>query len=437
MHRNITYRLIPGARAKALKVVETAGACRYVWNRSLASARRRQDRFVACRQLMLRGAMPGGVGVAAMSEIALEHANRLRPPLTFFNLGKQFTKLRASTPWLRELPFAPVRHVLKYQADSWKRAFSGEAGYPTFKKRSGNDSFTIPQDVRIHSTDGGKNSILHIPKVGRVVLRRSGGNPYEGSKALQAVVKQVLGRWYCTVCYEVEDRPSIDNGTVVGVDFNCGQIATSDGVFHRMPNLVPLEARRRRYQRMMARRVKGSKRYGVARHRCAKVSRKLAMIRGNWQHHATRELAEGSGAVVIEGLNTKGMTASAKGTADKPDRNVRAKAGLNRAILATGWHGLKQKLDYKALNVIEVPGAYTSQECRECGHTASENRRSQESFICVACGHRGNADVNAALNILARATGLKARGTGDAGRRGAWALAPPMNRQQDIPAMAA
>ncbi|MFL6217217.1 MAG: zinc ribbon domain-containing protein, partial [Actinomycetes bacterium] len=42
--------------------------------------------------------------------------------------------------------------------------------------------------------------------------------------------------------------------------------------------------------------------------------------------------------------------------------------------------------------------AYTSQRCSACGHVAPENRESQ-AFRCVACGHQGHADVNAALNI--------------------------------------
>ncbi len=35
-HRNITYRLIPGSRARASAVARTAGACRFTWNRVLA-----------------------------------------------------------------------------------------------------------------------------------------------------------------------------------------------------------------------------------------------------------------------------------------------------------------------------------------------------------------------------------------------------------------
>ena len=156
--------------------------------------------------------------------------------------------------------------------------------------------------------------------------------------------------------------------------------------------------------------------------KAAKVAQTSGAARWVWN----RVLADSVGTVVLEALKTKNMTASARGTVQDPGRNVKGKASLNRRILETGWAGLAAKLDYKAANLIEVDPAYTSQTCRACGHVAAENRRSQSEFECVACGHQGNADVNAALNILGR-------GTGATGRRGALALATPMNRQRDIP----
>ena len=41
------------------------------------------------------------------------------------------------------------------------------------------------------------------------------------------------------------------------------------------------------------------------------------------------------------------MTKSAKGTAEKPGRNVKAKAGLNREMLAMSWGAFRRMLEYK------------------------------------------------------------------------------------------
>ena len=37
-----------------------------------------------------------------------------------------------------------------------------------------------------------------------------------------------------------------------------------------------------------------------------------------------------------------------------------------------------------------------------CGCIEDENRPDHETFECVECGHRDNADVNAAVNIVNR-----------------------------------
>ena len=426
MHRNIAYRFVPGSAAKAEEVAQTAGAARWVWNRVLADTqaeyRLRCDTERFCEDTL----------------IGMLYERPSRPSLTFFSLGKRFTALRAQTLWLQALPYAPVRQALKYQADAWKRAFAGPkaspsagSGFPRFKARRGDDSFTIPGNVkiRIDSITGVRR--LWIPKVGWCVLRRSGGNPYDAHAPKQAVVKRVLGKWYCIVCYDVPDAlvAPVDNGIAVGLDRNCGQAAASDGRMFEAPGQSRLEARKCRYQRMMARRKKGSKRRAKARHLCAKTQRRIAMVRANWHHHVSRELADSAGTVVIEKLNVKAMTASAKGTAKAPGKNVKRKAALNRRILETGWAGLEAKIGYKAANLIKVAPAYTSQTCRACGVVDARSRRSQSEFECVACGHQGNADVNAAVNILARGAGAAGRGGG--------AVRRPVKRQRDIPAVPA
>lgn len=46
----------------------------------------------------------------------------------------------------------------------------------------------------------------------------------------------------------------------------------------------------------------------------------------------------------------------------------------------------------------------TSKECFCCGHIEKGNRLSQESFVCLKCGHSDNADLNASKVILKRFT---------------------------------
>ncbi len=390
-YRNITYRLLPVTRAKAQQLSSLAGACRYVWNQILAD---QEDLYRIARMC---GAKP--------------------PSVSFFTLGKAFTDLRRVTPWLQALPFKPVRHTLKYQADAWQRYFRGQGSRPRFKGRHGDDSFTIPENVTL------SGDRLHVPRIGWVVLRRRGGNPYPAGVPRQAVVKRQIGKWTCTVSYEIEAPRVDDDGLAVGVDMNVGQIAVSTGEILCGPDLTRLEARRRRYQRMVTRRRKGSNRRERAKRMLARTSRRIAQCRTNWHHQASRVLANSAHTVCVEDLKVGNMTKSARGTAEDPGKNVRQKSGLNRAILGTGWQGLRRMLAYKAGELVAVDPAHTSQTCHRCGTIDARSRRSQSEFQCVRCGHAGNADVNAALNVLAL-------GTGATGRRGALTLVTPMNRQQ-------
>ena len=118
------------------------------------------------------------------------------------------------------------------------------------------------------------------------------------------------------------------------------------------------------------------------------------------------------------------MTRSARGTAAEPGRHVRAKSGLNRGIMRSGWGLLARRLRDKAPRRVEkIDAAFTSQRCSACGHVAAESRKSQALFACVACSFACNADVNAARNI-AGGHAVTARG-GDGAAR-------PVNREPQL-----
>ena len=46
--------------------------------------------------------------------------------------------------------------------------------------------------------------------------------------------------------------------------------------------------------------------------------------------------------IVTEGLKISNMSKSARGTTEKPGRNVRAKSSLNKAILDQEWSEFKR-----------------------------------------------------------------------------------------------
>jgi len=329
------------SRANARKLLGIIGACRFVWNNILNQC---QESYQQAKE-----------------------AGEKTSSVSFFTLGKAFTKLRTSTPWLQDYSFTLVRYSLKGQADAWKKFFHGTAQPPKFKaKYRSKQSFTIAENVKIN--DG---KIL-VPKVGWLRLRRKGGNPYPDGVPVQATIKKVGKQWRVSVLYKITTPETNQNGVIIGVDLNTYNVAWTDSKGERgmleieKPSIK--EIRIRRYQRKLARQQKGSNRRKETKRRIARLNQKQATTRKNRAHHTSRALANRAQVLVREDRNITGMSSSARGTIEMPGKNVRAKSGLNRVILNASWARFNTYCDYKFTEVVTVDPKYTSQRCNQCGH---------------------------------------------------------------------
>lgn len=226
----------------------------------------------------------------------------------------------------------------------------------------------------------------------------------EGVKSYR-ITRDRAGRWHIAFAHVPDPIADPQNGSVVGIDRGVAvSAALSTGELLRAPGLTGGEAKRLKVlQRRLSRAQRGSNRraktkLGVARLRARETDR-----RKDWVEKISTTIARRFETIRIEALDVRAMTRSAKGTIDRPGSNVAQKRALNRSISRSGWGLLAARLQHKALGRVEqVPAAYTSQRCSACGHTASENRKSQAVFACVACtAGPCNADVNAARNIAA------------------------------------
>ena len=162
----------------------------------------------------------------------------------------------------------------------------------------------------------------------------------------------------------------------------------------------------RKAQQSLSRKKRGSSNRRKAVRRVARIQMRVANARKNFLHEQTTIVANNHGTVVVEALKVRNMSASARGTPAAPGRNVRQKAGLNRAILDQGWGMFGVLLAYKLAErggtIIECPAHYSSQTCAECGVVDARSRLDQARFVCTGCSHEANADTNAAVVILQR-----------------------------------
>ncbi len=388
------YRLCP-TPAQEAGLLEHCSHARYVWNLAVE-----QHSWWTPR----RGPAPGYVAQA-----------------------RQLTEARAAFGWLAAGSQTVQQQALRDFAQAMANFFAGTHRRPTWRKAGMHEGFRIvgarghAWDVRRSSRRTGE---VRVPKVGWVRFRWSRQVP-PGVKSFR-VTRDRAGRWHVAFAAVPDPVPAPGNGAAVGVDRGVAvSAALSTGETSSVPGLTPGEAGRlKRLLRRLARAKAGSNRRARVKTAIARLKAREADRRRDWVEKTSTDLARRFDVIAVEDLDIAAMTRSARGTVEAPGTGVRAKAGLNRGILANGWGQLVTRLEHKAPGrVVKVDPAYTSQTCNACGHRARDNRESQAVFRCVACGHRANADVNAARNIKDTAVGrtVAARGGG--------AVARPVNRE--------
>jgi putative transposase len=156
--------------------------------------------------------------------------------------------------------------------------------------------------------------------------------------------------------------------------------------------------------RAVSRKKLRSKNWYKAVARLAELKHRQAVRRKTFIHEATKRLATGYAEIVIEDLQVKGMSASAKGSAEAPGRRVRQKAGLNRRILASSFGEFRRQLEYKqqwyGSHVLTADRWYASSKiCAHCGATKAKLPLSARQYVCDSCGYTADRDVNAARNL--------------------------------------
>lgn len=350
------------------------------------------------------------------------------------------------TAFLNEVPSQVLRNGAVLFKQAYQRFFARLAGRPTFKRRSGpqavwltSEMFSFepeadPETGEVHRyrlwigtqkvpvgevayiahRPHGVPASIHVSvKAGRWFVSFSAGNPdwtladttgnelaERGPEIVRAMPTEELAAKTC----------GADRGVAK-------PLATSDGkVFDLEPaQRERIQAGRRRqcrWQRRAARRQKGSRNQKKAYRRVARYDRYEADVRWDYAHQTSHTLVSDDAFVLyaFEDLPVSNMVRRPKAKRDEHGRwahnGARAKAGLNRAILCSGWGQVLLYTRYKALRagklVVVVAFAYSSQECAACGHTHPDNRPSQAEFVCQRCGHTDNADHNAAAVIVRR-----------------------------------
>ncbi|MGH8316638.1 MAG: RNA-guided endonuclease InsQ/TnpB family protein [Steroidobacteraceae bacterium] len=358
-----------------------AGSCRFVYNETLKF---QQARYESGEKTL---------GYAALCKL-----------LTAWRQGA-LTPSGRSAAWLAESPIHPLQQALKDLERAYQNFFAQRAALPNLKKKGHNrESFRYPDPKQLKLDEA--HSRLFLPKLGWLRYRNSRAALGE---LRNATVSYSAGKWLVSIQTEREaKRPVPKSGCAVGIDVGVARFATlSDGTFLEPRNSFKHhEERLRRAQRALSRKVKFSRNWRKAKTQVQRIHARIGNVRRDFLHQATSTICQNHAIVCIEDLQVRKLSRSAAGTADAPGKNVRAKSGLNKAILDQGWSEFRRQLEYKLQwaggHLIAVAPQNTSRTCPCCGHGSAGNRFTQARFLCVECGFAEHADRVGAINILSR-----------------------------------
>lgn len=324
------------------------------------------------------------------------------------------TALRADPEWRiancssEQRSLRRVDHAFKA---FYRRCKAGEEpGYPRFKSLSRFPGFGFKghgDGWRFTPGPGWHHGKLRLQGVGIIKAR---GQPRQGGTIKSCELMHKAGTWHLSLTLECETIERICGNGACGLDWGVetfAMLALPDGSHEPVANprfYRAEKARELELERIRDRRRRGSKRRRKAAIRAAKVKAKNRRRRLDFHHKTSAKLVGRFALIATEELQIANMTRSAKGTAEKPGKNVRQKAGLNREILDTAPARFLNFVSYKAAEAgaiyLEAPtrSLKPSQTCPACG-ALRRKELSERMHIC-ACGHSEPRDAASARVCL-------------------------------------
>lgn len=313
--RRVTYRLYPSA-AQAAEMEQVCDLHRALYNAAL------QERADAWR----------------MSRTSISFADQCKSLTRIRREDTEYLKLNAQS-----LQVTLKRLDLAFGA-FFRRVKAGEdPGYPRFK---GRDRFpgwgykTHGDGFKFQPGSNWRHGRLRLSGIG---IMRASGEARTPGRVVCADIQRRCDGWFLSLVVECEPHRERTGDAVAGLDWGVENLATlchGPMQFRQVANdrlLAQEQDAIKAAQRELSRRLRGrrSKQAAKAKRLLARRSRRLANRRKDRNHQTTARLAREHAVIITEKLSVQNMTASAKGTAEEPGKQVRQKAGLNRAILDT------------------------------------------------------------------------------------------------------
>ncbi|MFB8794188.1 MAG: RNA-guided endonuclease TnpB family protein [Microcoleus sp.] len=293
--------------------------------------------------------------------------------------------------WLSRVSVTPLQQSIADLGVAYKNFFDSlkgkrkgqKVGSPKFKKKDNRQSARFTKNS--FSIKGNK---VYLAKIGN--LKTFWSRPLPTVPSSVTVIKDRANRYFLSFVVEIipEIKPAIHPS--VGIDLGIKTFAVlSTGEKVDSPDYSPLDRKIRRFQRRLAKRVKGSKRREVMRLKVAKLKAKEQDTRKDFLHKLSTRVTNDNQVIALEDLNVSGMVKNRK---------------LARAISQAGWREFRTLVENKSTKlgrefVVISRWEPTSQICSECGYKWGKLDLSVRELVCLNCGAQHDRDGNAAKNI--------------------------------------
>jgi putative transposase len=444
VHQAFRFELDPNNAVRS-RFASHCGASRFAYNWGLALVNDRLDQKSRIREAAFRELFSDEDAKALSDLVAL--------PWTMISLRKEWNATKHEVaPWWQENSKFAYESGLTALGDAlanFSKARSGyragQMGFPRYKKAGTRRSCRFWAGVAVIDSRH-----IRLPRIGIVRSKEMTTSLLRHlddatARILNATISEEAGRWFCSLCVEIDRDASsaLFPDAVVGVDLGVKSLAVlSTGVVVPNPRALNRYARKMaRLQRELSRRERGSKHRRETKRRLARVHRSVRTCRADALHQLSSRLASTYGTVVVEDLHVAGMTRSPKplrnGDGSYARNGSRAKAGLNRAILDVALGEFRRQITYKLAwhgGKLVVADRYfpSSKLCSSCGAVRTKLSLAERTYRC-ACGLVIGRDLNAARNLAALATDVAGgRSETENGRGGEHRLdaqSSPMKRQ--------
>lgn len=261
---------------------------------------------------------------------------------------------------------------------------------PTFRKRAKFRSFTL------------KRTGWKLGEGGRLFIqgrsfRFHQSRPIRGDIKTVTLKRDALGVfWVIFSCDNVPaPEPKAATGKSAGFDFGLKVFLTgNDGARIENPQFLKSALRQLgKANRAVSRKQKGSNSRRKAAQHLARVHRRVANQRDNWQWQEANRLVAGYDESVFETLGLAGMKA-------RWGRKV-SDLAFGEFLHKVSWLAAKNDRSFVRIDRFEP----TTKKCSCCGHIQPltlDVRR----WKCVRCGTEHDRDINAAQNIFQAGRGL-------------------------------